>query len=194
MRWRNSDSPEEKDYYDALEGKPQARYQYYKTSASQTPGAPVAVATVPNLFRRPAKGEKERKGRLNRSPVAGPLLRELGNVTEGFDLVRVFHRSLPEEFRAKGHFNKGVYYPPSVQRQAAAVYDHFEEVDLELLVGNFLVEQASDRAYAFVGRRVGRTARKLGMLSSSGFWVGGKIDAQVSGNRRTNRDTDADRD
>lgn len=103
---------------------------------------PVAPPTGPLVPRRPAGPRvKERKTRAQKALIG--LLNALGDITEWADVLDAFYDALPEGLKKKGRANE--------VEKAKAVYQHFNQIDLDTAIFNAAFSQAADLVWAKLG-------------------------------------------
>lgn len=109
---------------------------------------PQPVRWEPNTHRNrpPSRQDKERKVRVDSRGV-GIIWRSLGELTELFDYLDAFHDALPWYRQCGGC---------TVQRRLEIVYEHFDEIDLQLLFENLIINEIEDRVIGGLNRGVGR--------------------------------------
>lgn len=106
----------------------------------------------------PQGGVKERKVKFQ---IGGVAARIVGMLTEGLDWIAVFHSALPKECQAKPTRMKGgKWAPSSPQAKMAAIYDHFECLDLAKVLANAGYNMVEDRAFGHLGRLSGQAAHQ----------------------------------
>lgn len=115
----------------------------------------------------------------------GTLGKLLGQVTESVDMIVCFHRALPKHLQAKrlwhSQANKGQggTHRPSIRRQAAAVYRHFNGPHMQADAISRCAEQAAmDVVVAALGRANALSARRA--RRSSGVMLGGDARGNVT--------------
>lgn len=138
-------------------------------------GNPVTRPGEDHIFKPPPSGVRERKGKL------GPSFAFIGNLigqrraemavaafnafTEGLDYLDAVFFSIPREFRGDAK---------TPQDKAAVIWEHYMQIDFNLLVQNLLVMEVSDRLTGTLSKGGSRLLRQYGNPSRGfqGFGLG----------------------
>lgn len=146
----------------------------YKVTPVNRPGSKPGIGTNPgtgpvvdipplpvvNPIRKPpGPGEKERKIRATGSFAAmNAALTAAAGVYEDAkfakDIIKAFHDAMPAKYRSKDG---------TLQGMLAAVYRHYDKVDIEKAVIGTLIAVAGEKAGAYIDRARNTTARNLGL-------------------------------
>lgn len=121
------------------------------------PDAPPIFEDRPptHKFERPGRGVKERKMKI---ALAGVAQRLVGMMTEGLDWVAAIHKSLPKECRAKARWRNGKWVNSSPQDKIAAIYEHWDCIDVADLIYQVGYMQVTDAAWGKLGQAAGKAA------------------------------------
>lgn len=122
---------------------------------------PPGGGTVDPPVRRPP-GSKTKESKVNVRSVSGKLWGVINLVTEGLDFLDVLHDSLAKEHQAKKKTRADYTRGLAPQAKIAAVYEHFETLDIAVVVENFINNQFEDLVYGTVGQTTGRATRNIG--------------------------------
>lgn len=128
---------------------------------------PVAVGSSPEVaaeplpvahtLGKPKSGDKESKVKLE---WAGGVLRIANTVTEGLDVIDAIYDALPSQFKPRYNGTRFVLRNPTPQQKLAALYEHWEEVDLPEAFRNLTYNEMQDRFFGALGRRARDFSRK----------------------------------
>lgn len=115
-----------------------------RDAGNEVPAVPGAVpAHVPGSRTPPPKGTKEKKVKSPRAITAAA--RVMHGVTEGLDVLEVFHKALPKEHRAKATKKDGRWWNPSPQDKAATIWRNADELDWSAVVEGLIRNEIEDR-------------------------------------------------
>lgn len=119
-------------------------------------GGSPTTPNVPYEFAPPPRGVKERKTRFM---IKGLAARIVGMATEGLDWIAVFHSALPKGCQAKPTRGRGgKWNASSPQAKMAAIYEHFDCLDLAKVLSGAGYNFVEDRAFGHLGRLSGQAA------------------------------------
>lgn len=131
------------------------------------PGGGSVVVRPPGYkppFTPPGRGVKERKW-IAAVASSSPLGRIVNGVTEGADLVEAFYGALPD-------YLKGCR---TLQCKLAALYEHWDKVNMLQAIANIVANQVEDRIIGGVGSHLGRANRNNGLNRPFGMGIGPAI-------------------
>jgi len=120
----------------------------------------------------PATRESKRSVYSFMGAAGAAALRIVGVFGEATDVLDVFYEALPDEFKPRGNYIRArrEYLPPSFSQRMAALYEHWDKVDLNAAVDGLILNQFEDRFYGLLGEIANRGVNKR--LHSVGFLTG----------------------
>lgn len=116
----------------------------------------------PHVLRKPPPGTRERKVRIT---AAVGVLKGLGIITEGLDVVNALYDALPDAFKVKGKRSNQI-------ERMQALYDHWDEVVLTEAVKNLLVNHIEDKVIGGLSGAAQKSFADSGTLRQIGLQSG----------------------
>lgn len=126
-----------------------------------------------NPARRPPKGTKERKIRMNRT--LGIIWASFSHITEGTDYINAVYEALPWRLKVREYQTRG--RQPNPAEKLRIIYENINDVDIVKATQNFTKNYLEDMIYALGGKQAAEAARNdnrpIGYEAGGGLTGGG---------------------
>lgn len=128
-------------------------------------GAPETHTLAP-----PARsGRTEREGKIKAPKALALALHAIAPVTEMFDLIEALYDALPEEYRPRYKDTPYEKLFTTPQEKFAALYQHFDKVNLYDALQNIASNEIEDRIIGTFGQMGANASINQGLVQGGGF-------------------------
>ncbi len=95
------------------------------------------------------------------SPLQAAIWYGLGSATELLDFLDVAYDALPDAIKAQvwRELSTSRPYGLKPQDKARAVYEHWQQIDVDKFIEGLILEQAQDAAIGKIGKKVGEASK-----------------------------------
>jgi len=111
--------------------------------------------------------DKETKRRLGMGQVM--ILKAISAGTEALDYIDCLYKSLPVSARPRYKQTQYELQRVSVLHKLQAIYDHPDDINIDVLIEELVKNQIEDTIYGAVGRLGGQSSKRLGIPYAAGF-------------------------